>query len=132
MAKGPIPKDPRDRARRNKPTIPYRIITASPSPQPPLPATMPDGEPWPEQTRKWWAMWRDSPFSADFHATDWSFLLDTAVLHAMFWRGNTKVAGELRIRVAKHGITPGDRARLRTTYANTPHYDPVTRTWRKD
>src|SRR5687768_3199702 len=97
--RGPLPKDPRDRVRTNRPRIPFRTIIAPPAPQPPLPDHMPDGEPWPEQTIKWWAIWGPSPLAADFHETDWAFLLDTAVLHAMFWRGDTKVAGELRLRV---------------------------------
>lgn len=45
--------------------------------------------------------------------TDWCFLLDTAVLHAEFWLGDRSVAGELRLRAAKFGATPEDRARLR-------------------
>jgi hypothetical protein len=64
-----------------------------------------------------WRMWQDSPLSADFTSSDWSFLLDTAVLHADFWSGESRVAGELRQRVAKFGATPEDRARLRITFA---------------
>jgi hypothetical protein len=85
---------------------------------------------WPAQTRKWWAMWADSPLSNDFTATDWSELLDTARLHADYWRGNLKVAGELRLRVAKFGATPEDRARLRISFAmadeaeQSQHDDP--------
>jgi hypothetical protein len=48
-----------------------------------------------------------------FTETDWSFLIDTAVLHAEYWLGDLGVAGELRLRVAKFGATPEDRARLR-------------------
>jgi hypothetical protein len=50
--RGPAPKDPRDRARSNSPPTPWRINRSS-SPQPPLPATMPDGSEWPERTRQW-------------------------------------------------------------------------------
>jgi hypothetical protein len=89
--RGPAPKDPRDRARSNSPPIPWRIVNTPPSPQPPLPATMPDGSEWPERTRQWWAMWGRDPRTADYHSTDWAMLLDTAVLHALFWRGNTVV-----------------------------------------
>jgi hypothetical protein len=95
----------------------YVIVEADPAPQPPLPATMPDGSEWPEQTRQWWAMWGSNPRTVDYHSTDWAMLLDTAVLHARFWLGDISVAGELRLRVAKHGATPLDRARLRATYA---------------
>jgi hypothetical protein len=72
---------------------------------------------WPARTLEWWTMWRDSPLSATFTSTDWSELLDTALLHARFWRGEVKLAGELRLRVAKFGATPEDRARLRITFA---------------
>ena len=72
---------------------------------------------WPERTREWWRMWRESPLSSEFTETDWSELLDTAMLHARFWSGDHKVAPELRLRVAKFGATPEDRARLRIQFA---------------
>lgn len=122
--RGPAPKDPSKRARRNSDPIPLRVLVAETVPQPDLPCGVPsvdDGEmlmaDWPEQTRTWWQMWADSPLSNDFTSTDWSFLLDTAMLHAAFWRGEIRVAGELRQRVAKFGATPEDRARLRITFA---------------
>jgi hypothetical protein len=92
---------------------------------------MPNGDLWPEVTREWWAMWGADRLTDDLRATDWSDLLDTAVLHALLWSGDVKVAGELRLRVAKHGATAGDRARLRITYAKVRpnRYDPVTRSW---
>jgi hypothetical protein len=61
----------------------------------------------------WWRTWRESPQAQTFTDTDWSFLLDTAVMHAEFWLGNRALAAELRLRVAKFGATPEDRARLR-------------------
>lgn len=33
------------------------------------------------------------------------------------WAGDTKLAGELRLRVAKFGATPEDRARLKIQFA---------------
>lgn len=126
--RGPAPKDPATRARRNKPATPTKTVAAprtKKTTQPPLPrltfGKMVDGEEvqvdyrWPEQTITWWKMWGDSPLSADFIANDWSELLDTARLHAQFWSGDSKVASELRLRVAKFGATPEDRARLRIT-----------------
>ena len=59
----------------------------------------------------------ESPLSAEYTETDWSFLLDTAYLHALYWKGDFRVAGELRLRVAKFGATPEDRARLRIQFA---------------
>lgn len=125
--RGPAPKDPSKRARTNKDPMALRVITAEPVKQPALPEVdmqvEVDGElvsqrfTWPARTREWWQMWADSPLSADFTSTDWSELLDTALLHARFWNGDHKVASELRLRVAKFGATPEDRARLRITFA---------------
>jgi hypothetical protein len=114
--RGPAPKDPKDRARRNKDPHPLRVILAEPARQPELPTfdvtVEIDGGvhtqtfAWPERTREWWSMWAESPLSDEFTSTDWSELLDTALLHARFWGGDIKVASELRLRVAKFGATP--------------------------
>ncbi|WP_277671391.1 hypothetical protein [Saccharomonospora viridis] len=127
--RGPAPKDPSRRARTNKDPAPLRVIEATPVEQPELPdfEIEVDGElvdfVWPTRTREWWRMWRESPLSAEFTETDWSELLDTALLHARFWRGDHKVAAELRLRVAKFGATPEDRARLRITFAQADEAD---------
>ena len=105
-----------------------RIITAKPVEQPSLPVIEQvvldeNGKPrkkrvtWPTVTRRWWKMWGESPLSAEYTETDWSFLLDTAYLHALYWKGDHRVAAELRLRVAKFGATPEDRARLRIQFA---------------
>lgn len=73
---------------------------------------------WSEATRRWWATWGAEPMAKDFTATDWDFLLDTALIHAKVWGfGDLKLLPELRLRVAKMGATGEDRARLRITYA---------------
>lgn len=115
--RGPIPKPPDKRARRNKDPIPATVLRFEPCTQPRLPPRMPSGEPWPSRTRAWWRMWAASPLSSVFTSTDWSELLDTAVLHGEFWLGRVGMAAELRQRVAKFGATPEDRARLRITFA---------------
>lgn len=84
---------------------------------------LPEGIQWPDRTREWWAMWAESPLSATFGQTDWDFLLDTAVLHAAFWSGDVSAAAELRIRVAKFGATPEDRARLRIQFSEADERD---------
>lgn len=134
--RGPQPKDPDQRARRNKDPIPMRVLQGGKHGQPDLPEFMgyrtefrpvegqedregiEVGIPWPSPTVAWWAMWGESPLAEGFIAADWSFLLDTALLHAAVWRGDTKAAAELRLRVAKFGQTPEDRARLRITFAS--------------
>ncbi len=74
---------------------------------------LPDGIDWPIPTQRWWLTWRKSSQAQTWTPTDWDFLLDTAILHARFWNGDTKAAAELRLRVAKFGATPEDRMRLR-------------------
>lgn len=91
--------------------------------QPELPGVSPLGEPWPAQTVTWWEMWGASPLSENFTASDWSELLDTAILHARLWSGDVRAAPELRLRVAKFGATPEDRARLRITFAQADEAD---------
>lgn len=126
--RGPAPKPQGSRARRNKDPQILKIITARPVEQPALPVieqVVPDENgkhrkkrfTWPTVTRRWWKMWGESPLSAEYTETDWSFLLDTAYLHALYWKGDFRVAGELRLRVAKFGATPEDRARLRIQFA---------------
>lgn len=73
---------------------------------------------WCDETRGWWRMWQESPLAPSFATTDWAFLAETAVLHHILWStGDISVMGELRIRVAKFGATPEDRARLRIQFA---------------
>jgi len=113
---GPAPKDPNKRARRNKDGVPGTELPFVHAEQPPLPRMGPKFR-WPATTRRWWEMWGGSAQAQLMTATDWSFLLDTALLHARFWCGDPSVAGELRLRVAKFGATIEDRARLRITFA---------------
>lgn len=127
--RGSAPKSAATRARRNADPVALRVLHAVPVGQPELPTVHveADGElvefVWPPRTRDWWQMWADSPLSAEFTSTDWSELLDTAMLHARFWRGDHKVAPELRLRVAKFGATPEDRARLRISFAQADQAD---------
>lgn len=112
--RGPAPKDPSRRARTNSDPIPTTLLPFVKAKQPGLPG---GATKWPPRTREWWRMWGKSPQAASFTATDWEFLLETALLHAKFWAGDASVAGELRLRVAKFGATPEDRQRLRMHFA---------------
>lgn len=110
--RGPAPKAEGRRARRN-----HQHVTVIEFTPPPAPA-LPDSMAWCDETQQWWQMWVESPLARDFSETDWAFLLDTAVLHHMLWStGDISVMAELRIRVAKFGATPEDRARLRIQFA---------------
>lgn len=109
---GPPPKPESQRRRRNKPPTDETVLPDDGELRgPELPELE---EPWPPATLAWWETWRRSALAQTFSATDWDFLADTALLHAALWGdGNTKVAAELRLRVAKFGATPEDRLRLR-------------------
>lgn len=120
----PVPKDPARRARRNQEVAPVRYISPERAVlKPDLPEfeveVKRDGEPvmvpfvWPAATRDWWAMLDHHPLVHEFFDTDWSYLLDTALFHASFWKGNLDAGKEVRLREAKYGFTPEDRAKLR-------------------
>lgn len=118
--RGPRPKDPSKRLRRNKDPQPQTILRFEYAEQPELPEDIP----WPERTRKWWAMWGEAAQSEFFSLTDWDFLLDTALLHAAVWgSGDLSKLVELRLRVAKFGATQEDRARLRMQFAEADAAD---------
>jgi hypothetical protein len=112
MPRGPAPKDPEKRRRRNIDPIPTTVLVDDPDGEIRGPE-LPGGIDWPVVTLAWWETWRRSPQAQAFTETDWDFMVDTALLHARFWAGDEKVAGELRLRVAKFGATPEDRLRLR-------------------
>lgn len=74
-------------------------------------------------TLAWWQTWRESPQAQTFTETDWAFLIDTALMrHAMWDKGQRTLAAEVRLRAAKFGATPEDRARLKLKVD-----DPVSR-----
>lgn len=138
MPSGPAPKDPSKRARRNAEPVPMRILPKLLAEQPELPEfdvqVEIDGDltsqrfVWPERTREWWQMWADSPLSTEFTATDWSELMDTALIHARVWSGDLKWMPELRLRTAKYGATPEDRLRLRIQFAQAEEAEDRTGT----
>lgn len=107
--RGPVRKPDDQRARRNKDAIPLRVVEVKPSPQPHLPGNID----WHPQVLIWWAIWGDSELAAEFTDVEWNYLAETALLQQEFWNGDMKVASELRLRAAKFGATPEDRARLR-------------------
>lgn len=116
--RGPAPKPAGRRVRRNSDPIPSKVIPFHRGTQPELPEVQPSGDPWPAATVDWWRRWGESALADGFTATDWDFLLDTALLHARLWSGDASAASELRLRVSKLGATAEDRARLRIVFAD--------------
>lgn len=128
--RGPAPKDPKKRARQNKDPAAQTLLRFEHAEAPDLPEfriESAEGEiteyRWPERTREWWDMWKNSPQAEHFSFTDWEFLLDTALIHAKLWNGDMSVSGELRLRVSKFGATMEDRARLRMQFAQADEAD---------
>lgn len=127
--RGRAPKDPATLRRRNAPTVPTTIVAPDDELRgPDLPIdVLPNHEQWHPRTREWWRTWRRSPQAQAFVATDWDFLLDTALMHHTMWsQGRWEFASELRLRAAKFGATPEDRARLRMQVAPAAPPDATT------
>jgi hypothetical protein len=117
---GPPPKAAGRRARRNADAVPTTTLRFVRADAPELPEDMD----WHARTRAWWQMWANSPQAETFTETDWSFLLDTALMHHAMWsKGQWTLAAEVRLRVAKFGATPEDRARLRMVFAEADEKD---------
>jgi len=96
-----------------------KTVSYTPSSQPPLPEFMPNGSPWPDETKAFWKALAEYPLSVDWTLIEWLYHMDTAALHGEFWlTGKATYASELRLRLAKIGATAEDRARLRIAFAN--------------
>lgn len=121
--RGPAPK-PSDQVRRRNERAPMTVLTVDGKEYGP---DLPDTHEWPAATLAWWETWRKSAQAQKFTDTDWAFLLDTAVLHADFWLGDRSVAAELRLRAAKFGATPEDRARLKLEVGDPDKPAPPTK-----
>jgi len=105
---GPAPKGRRSRARDEAPSRQIEADGVVRGPE------LPDEVDWHPRTVVWWETWRRSAQAQEFQATDWSFLLDTALMHHTMWaKGRWEFAAELRLRAAKFGATVEDRLRLR-------------------
>lgn len=121
--RGPAPKDPMKRRRRNAADESTTITSDDETRGPELPDSAlalgvnpKTGEAyeWHPMTVIWWDTWRESPQAQTFTATDWAFLVDTALMHHSMWaKGQWTLAAEVRLRAAKFGATPEDRARLK-------------------
>jgi hypothetical protein len=113
--RGPAPKDPAKRRRRNTTDPETVVVNDGELRGPELPeGVLPGDEEWHPMTVNWWQTWRTSPMAATFLETDWAFLLDAALMHHTAWtKGKWEFLSEVRMRSAKFGATPEDRARLK-------------------
>lgn len=122
MTRGPSPKDMGTKAGHSGKQQPFRVVELKSAPQPELPESFRwfDGErtrriKYPRETVEWWNHWKDTPLNDGFSTHDWDYLREVAVIHAKFWLGIdfAKMEAALRTRMAKFGVTPEDRAKLR-------------------
>lgn len=123
--RGPAPKPPHRRAGKAKDPHPMRTVDAAPLSPMGLPSDLlPEGDEWHPATQRWWGRWCESPLAVNLPAVDWSELEACAVLHHEFMRKRSFTLGsELRLRMAKFGATPEDRARLRIQLADADEKD---------
>lgn len=63
--------------------------------------------------KHYWKTWSTAPQTEGWLETDWEFLIHTTLLVDAYFKGDVKVAGEIRQRESKLGGTGEDRARLR-------------------
>ena len=115
--KGPVPKDPKIRQRRNRVTTQSTLAAASDGRRrrPSLPA----GIDWHPMTVAWWRdVWR-SPMAREFLEADKHALFRLAILIDRFWLQPTKELGaEIRLEQQAFGLTPIDRRRLQWSMDN--------------
>lgn len=118
--RGPAPKDPSRRARRNADPAPMVRLEFRACAPPELPSLID----WHPMTLAWWKVWQQSPMAQLMGETDWAYLMDTALMHHAMWeKGQWTLAAEVRLRVAQFGATPADRLRLRVQWADADDKD---------
>lgn len=118
--RGPAPKDPSQRARRNKDAVPTTYLKFVRGTIPKLPRDID----WHPRAREWWDTWVQSAQAELMTDVDWQVMLSTALLVHQFWyNGRWDFAAEIRLREAKFGATPEDRARLRIQFAEADDAD---------
>lgn len=120
--RGPAPKDPSKRRRRNtehRTTI--RRGTRLPRSATPALGNRPGGGRWQPETRSWWDEWRDSAQATHLEGTDWQVLRRLAPIVDGYWvyvkdgamSAAKELLAEIRLQEAKVGATADDRARLK-------------------
>lgn len=133
---GMVGRKPTDgpKVTRHKPTVDWTDVINKPyeGSHPDLPDTrtvsQKDGTvlelPYPEATRLWWDAVCKMPHCVLWQESDWSFALDTAMVHAMATTGVISAAAEVRMREKSLGTTVDSRRDLRIRYVE-PESEPV-------
>lgn len=133
--RGPAPKDPEQRRRRNKqPEFEELPAEGYKGKVPPLPDEYQldtgelddDYEPvfiavaFRAETKEWYATWSTSPMATKFTAVDWNRLryVIAPLFDGFIRRPSSKLAAEIRLQEEKLGGTVMDRQRLRVRIAD--------------
>ncbi|MER0121732.1 hypothetical protein ABRP63_10005, partial [Corynebacterium sp. KPL2623] len=105
--RGPAPKNPKSRARRNQQNIEQREIVVTFVPQPKLtdiygPTNPATDEPWTNQTLRFWDTLSEFPplKTQGLQETQWLDLARTMILDDAYNRGDTKLGPERRLQLA--------------------------------
>ena len=125
--RGRKPKPPGEIVHWNKPTHDWTEIERVPfTGGPPLPASRPNGRPWPTWTKARWGVWRRMPHCVLWEESDWLFAIDTLEIAAKFHeQGRMGLAAELRTRERILGTTVDYRRDLRIRYVDPRPPAPV-------
>jgi hypothetical protein len=123
--RGPAPKPFEKRAGHSSPAGPLQVVELVPvSEFPDLPETfMVDSKSgvtalaFPDETRRWWRNWAESPFARNIDALAWERLRMAAALHARAVLGDLNSFKEFRLHMALFPETPADRLRQRIQVA---------------
>ena len=135
--RGPAPKSPERRVRRNKSGPELTIVQVMPDGQPSLfdeagednPAIIeqmrmqailletkmpePGAVGWHPAAVKFWHQLGEFPTTRNLLSAQWSLLIPAIIAFDLVMRGDTKMMSEMRLQLAKFGIAPDDVARLR-------------------
>ena len=115
-ARGPAPKDPEKRVRRNKEV--RTTLPAKPPVKPAAKRTMPPAPPligeWSTFTQRWWDSWCGSAQASRFTEPAWRRLELIAAQVELYWRtSNPQHLPEIRMTETALGALPMDLSRLR-------------------
>ena len=108
--KGPPPKSPGVRQRRNRVSSGKVLPTDAPKRRAP---PLPQNREWRDLTKAWWKDVWASPMAAEYLESDVHGLYMLGELIELFWtKPSTKMASEIRQQGACYGLDPISRRRL--------------------
>jgi len=123
--RGPAPKDPAVRRRRNADTVAGSVIVQDGEIVGPALEEQTGRGTWSEPTLGWWATWQSSAQAKLFLPTDWSRLGMLAYLVEQYFKRPSMAAlSEIRLNEERLGATVVDRQRARMTVEQA---EPVSR-----